>query len=76
MRVFDYLTLITGILLIIVVLLQQGDDDISDAFSGESSELFKNRKIRGFDLFMLRATTVLSVMFVVFILLSNVAHAK
>lgn len=76
MNVFDYLTLITGILLIVVVLLQQGDDDIQDAFSGEKSELFKNRKVRGFDLFMLRSTTVLAVLFVVFILLTNVAHAK
>ncbi|VEU81009.1 preprotein translocase subunit SecG [Haploplasma axanthum] len=76
MNVFDYLTLIIGIALIVVVLLQQGDDDIQDAFSGEKSELFKNRKVRGFDLFMLRATTVLSVLLVVFILLSNVWHAN
>ena len=76
MNVFDYLTLIIGIALIVFVLLQQGDDDIQDAFSGEKSELFKNRKVRGFDLFMLRATTVLSVLLVVFILLSNVWHAN
>lgn len=76
MLIYDWLTLVVGILLIIVVLLQQGDDDIQDAFSGEKSELFKNRKIRGFDLFMLRSTTVLAVLFVVFIILSNVMHAK
>ncbi|MDY0278070.1 MAG: preprotein translocase subunit SecG [Acholeplasma sp.] len=74
MNVFDVFALIIGVLLILVVLFQQGDDDIQDAFSGEKSELFKNRKIRGFDLFMLRATTVLAVLFVVFVLLANNSH--
>lgn len=76
MNIFDILTLITTILLIIVVLLQQGDDDIQDAFSGEKSEQLKNRKLRGLDLFMLRSTTVLAVLFVVFILLSNYMHTR
>ena len=74
MNVFDILTLITAVLLIIVVLLQQGDADIQDAFSGEKSEQLKNRKLRGFDLLMLRATTVLSILFVVFVLISNISH--
>lgn len=76
MNIFDWLVLVVGILLTVVVLLQQGDDDIQDAFSGEKSELFKNRKVRGFDLFMLRATTVLAVLFVAFVLLSNIMHSK
>jgi len=72
--IYDYLTLIVGFFLIVVVLLQQSDDDVQGAFSGEKSELFKNRKVRGIDLFMLRATTILSILFIVFILLSNVWH--
>lgn len=76
MLIYDWITLIVGILLTVVVLLQQSEDDIKDAFTGEKSELFKNRKIRGFDLFMLRSTTVLAVLFVVFIILSNVMQAK
>jgi len=73
---FDWLTLVVGILLTIVVLLQQSGDDIKDAFSGEKSELFKNRKVRGFDLFMLRATTVLSVLFVAFLVIANVMQSR
>ncbi len=76
MLIFDWLTLIVGILLIIVVLLQQADDDIKDAFSGEKSELFKNRKVRGFDLFMIRSTTVLAVLFVAFIIIANVMQSR
>lgn len=76
MLIYDWLSLIVGVLLIIVVLLQQGEDDIQDAFSGESSELFKDKKIRGFDLFMLRATTVLAILFVVFVIISNVMHSR
>ncbi|MCR1809028.1 preprotein translocase subunit SecG [Haploplasma modicum] len=76
MNLFDWLALATGIILTIFVLLQQGDDDIQDAFSGEKSELFKNRKIRGFDLFMLRGTTVLAILFIAFVIVSNVMHAN
>lgn len=76
MLLFDWITLVVGILLTIVVLLQQSGDDIKDAFSGEKSELFKNRKVRGFDLFMLRATTVLSVLFVAFLVIANVMQSR
>ena len=76
MLIFDWLTLIVGILLILVVLLQQADDDIKDAFSGEKSELFKNRKVCGFDLFMLRSTTVLAVLFVAFIIIANIMQSR
>lgn len=74
MNAFDILALITGIFLIIFVLLQQGEDDIQDAFSGEKSELFKNRKIRGFDLFMLYGTAICAVLFVVFVILASNSH--
>ncbi|TNF08902.1 MAG: preprotein translocase subunit SecG [Bacillota bacterium] len=67
----DYIAIIAGILLVTVVLLQSSQDDIKDAFSGEKSELFKNKKARGFELFMMRSTAVLSVILVVMVLLSN-----
>lgn len=67
----DFIALIATILLIGVVLLQQSSDDISDAFSGEKSELFKNRKTRGFELFLTRSTIILSVILVISVLLSN-----
>lgn len=67
----DFIALIVTILLIIFVLLQQSSDDISDAFSGEKSDLFKNRKTRGFDLFLTRSTIIFSVILIVSVLLSN-----
>lgn len=67
----DYLAIIAGVLLITSVLLQSSQDDIKDAFSGEKSELFKNKKTRGFDLFMMRATAVFSIILVVMVLISN-----
>jgi preprotein translocase subunit SecG len=67
----DYIAIIATILFIGVVLLQSSQDNIQDAFSGEKSELFKNRKTRGFDLFLMRSSIVLSILIVVFVVLSN-----
>ena len=70
----DYIAIIAGILLITVVLLQSSQDDIKDAFSGEKSELFKNKKTRGFELFMMRATAIISITLIAMVLLSNNLH--
>ena len=67
----DYIAIIAGILLVTAVLLQSSQDNIKDAFSGEKSELFKNKKTRGFELFMMRSTAVLSTLLILMILLSN-----
>jgi preprotein translocase subunit SecG len=67
----DFIALITTILLITVVLLQQSSDDISDAFSGEKSDLFKNRKTRGFDLFLTRSSIIFAIILIISVLLSN-----
>ncbi|HBG32630.1 MAG TPA: preprotein translocase subunit SecG [Acholeplasmataceae bacterium] len=67
----DYFALIAGILLALVVLLMHSQDDIKDAFSGEKSELFKNRKTRGLELFLNRSAAVLAVVLIVAVLLSN-----
>jgi preprotein translocase subunit SecG len=67
----DWIAIISAILLIIAVLLQSSDDNIQDAFSGEKSELFKNKKIRGMELFLTRASIILSVLMVVSVILSN-----
>lgn len=71
MQFVDYIVLIVAVFLISIVLLQESKDDISDAFSGESSDLFKNQKQRGFDLVLLRATMVLSIIFVALVIVSN-----
>ena len=67
----DYIALISSILLIVSVMLQQSSDDISDAFSGEKSELFKDKKSRGLELFLFRTSSILTVVVIVTILLSN-----
>ncbi|HBD74681.1 MAG TPA: preprotein translocase subunit SecG [Acholeplasmataceae bacterium] len=67
----DFIALIAVILLIGAVMLQQSSDDISSAFSGEKSELFKERKTRGLELFLTRGTIILTVIVVVSVLLSN-----
>ncbi|AUD65003.1 preprotein translocase subunit SecG [Tenericutes bacterium MZ-XQ] len=67
----DYIAIISTILLIIAVLLQSSEDNIQDAFSGEKSELFKNKKIRGMELFLTRASIILSIVMIVSVILSN-----
>ncbi len=67
----DYIAIIAAVLFVVAVLLQSSQDNIQDAFSGEKSELFKNKKTRGFELFMMRTTTVLAIVLVVAVLLSN-----
>jgi len=70
----DYLIILVSIMLVVAVLLQSSQDDIKDAFSGEKSELFKNRKTRGFDLFLLRSSAVLATLLVVLVVVSNNLH--
>lgn len=67
----DWIAIISTILLIIAVLLQSSEDNIQDAFSGEKSELFKNKKIRGMELFLTRASIILSILMIVSVILSN-----
>lgn len=75
MNIFDIFIVIISVLLITVVLLQQSEDSVQDAFSGSSSELFKNKKVRGFDLFMMRSTTMLSILLLVLVVISNYQHS-
>ncbi len=70
----DYIVIIVAVLLSVAVLLQRSQDDIKDAFSGEKSELFKNRKTRGLELFLSRASAVLAVLLIVLVVLSNNLH--
>lgn len=70
MRIEDIILLVVALFLITLVVLQSSKDNISNAFSGEKSELFNNQKQRGFELILTRVTAGTSV---VFILLSVVA---
>jgi len=71
MTVIDVFLLIVSVLLISVIVLQNSKDDVSQAFSGEKSELFANQKQRGIELWINRATSVLSVAFFVLAILAT-----
>lgn len=70
MRALDVFILIFAILLIIIVMMQESKDNINDAFSGQKTELFKNQKTRGIELFFQRATAIIAVVFIVLIIAS------
>lgn len=58
--------LIVSVLLIIIVLLQSGKaESAGQIVQGGSSDLFTNRKERGFELFISRVTMLLGVTFFV-----------
>ncbi len=46
-------------------MVQESKDDVKNTFSGEKSDLFKNQKQRGAELFMVRLTLGVSITFVV-----------
>ncbi len=74
MNVADIFVLIVSVLLIIIVMMQTSKDDINDAFNGSKTDLFKNQKTRGAELFLQRSTIVLGVLFVGLVVLSVVLH--
>lgn len=62
----DVVLMIVSVLLITVVLLQSDkSESVSNILLGASSELFANRKERGFELFISRFTLVLGIVFFV-----------
>lgn len=72
MGVLDVFIIIFAILLIVIVMMQESKDNINDAFSGQKTELFKNQKTRGIELFFQRATAIIAVIFFVLIIISAV----
>lgn len=55
--------IIVSILLIAIVLLQSGKAESANIIQGGASELFQNRKERGFELFISRLTFILGFTF-------------
>ncbi len=70
----DYIVLVISLLLIIIVMMQDSKDDINDAFNGSKSELFKNQKTRGVELFLQRTTAVIGVLFIAAVITSVALH--
>ncbi len=64
MSFVDVLLIIVSILLITLVVVQNSKDDAANAFSGEKSDLFANKKERGFELLLSRVTLSVSVLFI------------
>ena len=62
----EAILLIVSVLLIIIVLLQSGKaESAGQIIQGGNSDLFSNRKERGFELFISRVTMLLGVAFFV-----------
>ncbi|MDR2828866.1 MAG: preprotein translocase subunit SecG [Acholeplasmatales bacterium] len=67
----DYLIIPVMLVLIIASLLQEPADDAYGAFSGEKSDLFKNKKLRGSELFLNYTIIVSVVLFIILTVVSN-----
>lgn len=66
----EVVLMVISVLLITVVLLQSDkSESASNILLGASSDLFKNRKERGFELFISRFTLVLGILFFVICLI-------
>ncbi len=65
MYFLDYILLAISVFLIIIIVLQSPKDDVNNAFSGEKSELFANKKERGLERVISVVTAGLSIAFFV-----------
>jgi len=61
----DILLIIVSIILVVLVAMQNSKDDIGSALTGTNSELFKNQKERGVEVYIVRSTYVFSFIFVI-----------
>lgn len=69
MHFTDILLIIVSSLLITIIVLQQSKEDATQAFTGEKSELFANKKERGAELWINRITAILSIAFFILALI-------
>jgi preprotein translocase subunit SecG len=58
-------------ILIGLVMLQESKNDVQNTFSGEKSDLFKNQKQRGPELFLARLTFGFAILFGLFAILAT-----
>ncbi len=64
MEFIDWIIILVCTLFISIVAMQETKQGLSDALTGASSELFKNQKQRGSELFLARATYALGILFI------------
>lgn len=67
----DWIVFIASILMIAISALQSSKDDVMSAFTGNNSELFRNKKVQGPDVFFNRAMIILGILFFAMIIWSN-----
>ncbi len=67
----DWIIFIASILMIAISALQSSKDDVMSAFTGNNSELFRNKKVQGPDVFFNRAMIILGILFFAMIIWSN-----
>jgi len=56
---------IVSVILIILVAMQSSKEDLNSALSGSNSELFKQQKERGAEVYIIRATYIFSFLFII-----------
>ena len=56
----DWIIFIASILMIAISALQSSKDDVMSAFTGNNTELFRNKKVQGPDVFFNRAMIIWS----------------
>ncbi len=76
MNIFDYILLIVSTMLIILIIFQPSKDNINDAFSGGTTELFKNQKQRGSQLFLARVTLLFVTSFIALSYVVSIVFAE
>jgi preprotein translocase subunit SecG len=72
MGFLDWILIVVSVFLITLVALQSAKGDLGEAITGGNSELFKNTKERGADLFLSRITLALTVLLIVLTFLTRV----
>ena len=63
--IIDIAIIIVAFIIVILVAMQNSKDDIGNALTGGNSELFKDQKERGLEVYIVRATYVASGVFIV-----------
>lgn len=70
MTALHWILFAVSLILITLIMVQESKDDVKNTFSGEKSDLFKNQKQRGSELFMARLTAGVSIVFAVLAILA------
>jgi len=67
----DWIIFFVSLLMIATSALQTSKDDVMDAFTGGSSDLFRNKKVQGPDVIFNRAFVIFSILYFAMVIWSN-----